>query len=197
MNIPKEEQTATIILFNDPSNKKFSHRSSFKKILGTDKLKCYQRYGPQSGIVNILLGAITAHANSDSITKWLHDPQLNCTHVISVPANVKRNEILDLIFAENIIGSFTTSIAELGKLELLLYKYNEALFIRRSPQLWINMAERNLETLKENSLIDASITNFKLEIFERLKPVYGLDALKQSQAEVSQWIYEHRWQYID
>jgi len=189
--------TQTIILFKGESSRVFPHREEFKRLLGITKLKCDQRHGPKSSLANVLLGAITADANLYSITEWLDVKELDCSHLISIQENVKRNKLFDLLFQENIVGSFTTNNADLMKLELLFFKYIDSLWIRRSPLQWKKMALSNRETIIDHNLCDASIIDFNMQFFNSISETYGLVAFNQCKAEVSKWIMNHRWKYIE
>jgi hypothetical protein len=189
--------TQTIILFKGESSRVFPHREEFKRLLGVTKFKCDQRHGPMSSLANVLLGAITADANLYSITEWLDVKELDCSHLISIQENVKRNKFFDLLFQENIVGSFTTNNADLMKLELLFFKYIDSLWIRRSPLQWKKMALSNRETIIDHNLCDASIIDFNMQFFNSISETYGLVAFNQCKAEVSKWIMNHRWKYIE
>ena len=189
--------TQTIILFKGESSRVFPHREEFKRLLGVTKFKCDQRHGPMSSLANVLLGAITADANLHTITEWLNVKELDCSHLISIQENVKRNKFFDLLFQENIVGSFTTNNADLMKLELLFFKYIDALWIRRSPLQWKKMALSNRETIIDHNLCDASIIEFNMQFFNSISETYGLVAFNQCKAEVSKWIMNHRWKYIE
>ena len=197
MNTDTSNKPITMILFNDRTSKTFTHTRAIKRLLTTTKIKIYPKKGKISETLEILKNSLITQSIT---TPAIYDEQLpdfDCTHLIGIQECVKRNEFFDLTFSENIVGSFTASTNELGQLEELNERFFQSLYMHRGPLRWLNEAEKNLKRYEHYCLTDPSVTNFDFHHLKSLSETYGVQALKECQANIRKWIEDHRWAYID
>ena len=197
MNSSSKNSPVSIILFNDESNKTFSHTRAFKRLLGAAKIKVFPKNGQIYKTADLLLNSLAAKSISTPASLNDRTPEFNCTHLIRISKNIKRNVFFDAAYSEHIIGSFTAALEDLEQLDQLNSQFFEALYIHRTPLKWIHNAEINASTFTKFDLTDRTVTDFNLHYLKSISETYGLQALAECQSKIIKWIENHRWRYID
>jgi hypothetical protein len=197
MNSSSKNSPVSIILFNDKSNKTFSHTRAFKRLLGAAKIKVFPKNGQIYKTADLLLNSLAAKSISTPASLNDRTPEFKCTHLIRISENIKRNVFFDAAYSEHIIGSFTAALEDLEQLNQLNSQFFEALYIHRTPLKWLHNAETNKSTYAMLEINDPTVSEFNLHYLRCISETYGLQALTDCQSKIIKWIEDHRWRYID
>ena len=186
----------TVILLNIKNNKSFTHTKSIKKLLGVNKISTFSSHEKKFKTTHLLLSALAAQSTTLPSSLRVETPEFDCTHLIRIPTNTKRNEFFDLVYGENIVGSFTFSLEEILELDALNLLFIQLLGMHQAPLNWIGSAEFNIANLSRLGIEDPTISDINLHYLKSVSDTYGLQALTECQAKISKWIDDHRWRYI-